>query len=83
MQKSHEAAKRLLQSSKETPCKDCGIRYPHYVMEFDHLIPRNGGPTIAALSQKLGLKKLLKLIMQCDVVCANCHKIRTHFRRQS
>jgi len=82
MQKSHEVAKQLLQSLKNVPCKDCGIQYPHYVMEFDHLIPRNGSLTIAALSQKVGLKKLLELVSQCEVVCANCHKIRTYFRRK-
>src|SRR5260370_1374761 len=82
MQRSHEASKKLLQSLKEKPCKDCGKSYPHYVMEFDHLVPRNGGPTIAALSQKLGQAKLLAIASECDVVCANCHKIRTHNRRQ-
>ena len=68
---------------KKVPCVDCGGTFPHYVMEFDHVpergikkmdLPRFGG---VGFGSPLFLEELKK----CDVVCANCHKIRTHKRR--
>ena len=46
-------------------------------MDFDHRIPiqkRNNICKMLQLSEKL----LLEEISKCDVVCANCHRIRTH-----
>src|SRR5436309_9336468 len=42
IRKHNAAAKRrnrkLVMAFKEsTPCVDCGRRYPHYVMDFDHV----------------------------------------------
>lgn len=36
---STEACMRLVHEAKEVPCADCGERYPHYVMDLDHLDP--------------------------------------------
>jgi len=30
-----------LRGLKDVPCVDCGMRYPHYVMQFDH-VPEKG-----------------------------------------
>lgn len=64
-------------------CVDCGEMYPHYVLEFDHkpgFEKLGGAAHIYALKGKiLGLEEIAK----CDVVCANCHKIRTHNRNQT
>lgn len=27
----------LINTVKDVPCKDCGVRYPPYVMDFDHM----------------------------------------------
>ncbi|HBT0444874.1 TPA: hypothetical protein MA058_003532 [Klebsiella pneumoniae] len=59
---------------KMQSCKDCGnsdIR----VLEFDHKHDK-----CFNISDKVGqvpLKTLLPEIEKCDIVCANCHKIRT------
>ncbi len=58
------------------PCADCGKFYPSMCMDFDHIgekkielskAPNLGGP-----------EKILKEISKCQLVCANCHRIRTH-----
>lgn len=73
--------REMIDELRQQPCADCGKRYPVYVMEFDHARgPRNfalgsGSATLVSLD------KLLSEIEKCDVVCANCHKVRTHKRR--
>ena len=69
-------AREFIQACKEVPCKDCGIEYPHYVMEFDHV-----GEKLFNVSNiqvvKCNLELLADEIAKCEVVCANCHKVRT------
>ncbi len=62
---------------KNVPCKDCNLNYPPYVMDFDHL--RDKLFTISPRSQ-CDRKKLLDEIAKCEVVCANCHRMRTQQR---
>lgn len=73
--------KRLSDLKASTPCKDCGVQYPPYVMQFDH---REGEPKVGELSRLIvsSSEKVLQAeIAKCDIVCANCHCERTH-RRQ-
>jgi hypothetical protein len=70
----------LLDNAKNKPCADCGVKYDPWVMDFDHL--RDKKFTISGkASQGYSLEKLLAEIAKCDVVCSNCHRIRTHKRR--
>lgn len=78
--RAHAAKKRkIIQAIKEQPCMDCGVQYPPYVMDFDHRDPETKTLTIANVA-KHGLQKLLDEIEKCDIVCSNCHRIRTHRR---
>ena len=73
--------KRLLeiQNIKEaSPCTDCGQHYPYYVMDFDHRENKSFG--LARAIMYTGWQKILKEIKKCDLVCANCHRKRTHKR---
>lgn len=66
---------------KDAPCLDCGGTFHHSAMDFDHrpdeakiwdvnrLIARN-----AAVST------VMAEIAKCDLVCSNCHRIRTWVR---
>jgi hypothetical protein len=69
--------RELILAAKDVPCADCGLRYPPYVMDFDHV---NGGKrgNIAELHGRLTEEALLAEIAKCEVVCANCHRIRTY-----
>jgi hypothetical protein len=61
------------------PCMDCGVIYPPYVLDFDHL-----GDKLFNLSSQThytSLERIQKEIAKCDLVCSNCHRIRTHNRR--
>src|ERR1700737_4554755 len=60
------------------PCKDCGLKYPHYVMDFDHLFDKeNLIKYFVNNNNKRGLEAELK---RCEIVCSNCHRIRTYNR---
>ena len=61
-----------------TPCTDCKITYPYYVMDFDHLGDKDYEIHYLANTGRIGLLK--KEIVKCEVVCANCHRKRTHQR---
>ena len=61
-------------------CADCKESYPYWMMDFDHLEDKVF--TIARYYEyTLDLEKIKKEIEKCDVVCANCHRNRTHFRK--
>lgn len=57
---------------------DCGIKYPSYVMQFDHRDPKQKLFKIARDAWKYSVEKIKEEISKCDVVCANCHAERTH-----
>jgi ubiquinone/menaquinone biosynthesis C-methylase UbiE len=69
-----------VRKAKERPCADCGGEFPYYVMDFDH---RDGESKLFDVSKgmlSLGRAKVLAEIDKCDVICANCHRIRTATR---
>jgi hypothetical protein len=65
-----------IDSLKEVPCADCGIQYPPYVMDFDHVY----GIKLFNIGNAVGksFQEVLTEAEKCDIVCANCHRIRTH-----
>lgn len=72
----------IVNQAKATPCTDCGLTYPPYVMDFDHVRGRKLGE-IGRMKGKVTTATLRAEIAKCDVVCSNCHRIRTHRRRIS
>lgn len=72
----------LVNEHKAKGCTDCGNVYPPYVMDFDHLEDTDKVSNIAWMSG-WSMEKIKTEIAKCEVVCANCHRIRTHNRRQS
>ena len=72
---------KYIRKQKEEPCTDCNISYPYYVMDFDHC----RGQKLFGLSNYSGktLEDIKLEIEKCDLVCSNCHRIRTHNRREN
>ena len=63
-----------------TPCMDCKLIYPYYVMDFDHVRGRKHA-NVMELIKSLSKKKIDEEIAKCEIVCSNCHRIRTYMRR--
>lgn len=70
--------REYIQSLKKKPCVDCGVEYPYYVMQFDHL---EGYTKEVGLARVPSKAKIDKEVLKCEVVCANCHAERTHKRK--
>jgi len=80
-QKYIEAKRALIREAKDKPCVDCNQRFPFYVMDFDH-VRGDKKFTIAAHVTEggFGFEAIVAEIAKCDLVCANCHRIRTYLR---
>lgn len=61
---------------KDKPCMDCGIKYQLCAMDYDH---RDPSTKLFHVSQTANhsMQEIVEEISKCDVVCANCHRIRT------
>lgn len=74
---------KIIREAKDRPCTDCGIQYPYYVMEFDH-VPSRGRKAAGINNLRATSVTRLKVeIAKCDVVCSNCHKEREYQRNGS
>lgn len=74
--------KQRLVDDKGGKCVDCK-RMPHLAaMQFDHLDPvLKKYPIATMLVSTSSWEAILEEADKCDLVCANCHAIRTHDRR--
>lgn len=84
-QLAHVAAMRsrrraIVADAKVGGCVDCGIKDVR-VLDFDHV----RGVKLFTIGNKNSLseKRLRAEIAKCEVVCANCHRIRTAQRRET
>ena len=91
---SRERRARLLsivRAAKSRACADCGQTLPPCCMDFDHRPGTQKHPRLSYTGRKvpmsmssLGLSSpaaFQREVEKCDLVCANCHRIRTWNRR--
>jgi len=78
--KEKQELKGSIRAAKRGPCMDCGGCFHPDAMEFDH---RGDAPKLFSLSR--GSRKsqaaIVAEIAKCDLVCANCHRLRSARRR--
>lgn len=73
----------LIVKAKYKPCTDCGVQYPPYVMQFDHIGVDKVLNISAMRRKKMNFALIEAEIAKCEVVCANCHAERSHSRAPS
>lgn len=71
---------KLLWRLKSVPCADCKNTFHPICMDFDHKEDKTIEVSKAA-ANGLSQERLLAEIKKCDIVCSNCHRIRTELRR--
>lgn len=67
---------------ESNPCVDCGQFYKGCQMQYDHI----GTDKVKSVSDTIRyntLPKVLEEIAKCELVCANCHALRTWQRKIS
>lgn len=77
--KQRELLEKQINQIKSKPCTDCKNSFPPEAMDFDHV----RGKKLFEIAQKMrvwDLNKILKEIDKCELVCSNCHRIRTKKR---
>lgn len=77
--KKRKAQNRLLiLNLKQAPCFDCGGRFHPDVMDFDHV---RGSKTDNISNMVSRSREALETeLAKCQLVCANCHRLRTNRR---
>jgi hypothetical protein len=76
--KSEQALREL----KNRPCLDCGGSFPSECMDFDH-IPGRGAKhfNISSAIYTRKWSTILEEVRKCELICSNCHRIRTKKRK--
>lgn len=62
---------------KQNPCIDCGNVYPYPAMTFDHCRGEKDMDIAKMCRRPVTWERLLEELAKCDLVCANCHCMRT------
>ena len=82
--RKYQERKDFVNAIKEaSPCMDCHQFFPAVCMDFDHRPGEVKKMGIAKMVINLySLPAILEEIKKCDLVCANCHRIRTWILRE-
>lgn len=79
--KVRERRRDFINTAKAQPCQDCGVRYPYYVMDLDHVRGEKVCQVSLMVSMGFSDEEIIEEIAKCDPVCSNCHRERTHQRK--
>ena len=77
MSKKRLRRRAILSGIKQASgCVDCGYNEHPVALDFDHV----RGEKEFTISDGLHRpwRDVLKEVNKCDVVCSNCHRVRTH-----
>jgi hypothetical protein len=66
---------------KSEPCVDCEHTFHPTAMQFDHVRGVKVLKVSDLVARGCSRAKILAEIAKCELVCANCHAVRTHERR--
>jgi len=73
-----DRARLWMAAMKESlPCTDCGGVFPVYVMHWDHLPEFEKLGSVSAMVANRTRAAVLEELKKCQLVCANCHVMRT------
>lgn len=75
MRRKRESFLQWMQELKSAPCTACGKTFPPVAMDFDHV----RGEKVKGISAmwSWSRERILTELAKCDLVCANCHRLRT------
>ena len=72
----------LLTALRQVPCADCGGSFPKAAMDFDHRDPATKKYSVSRMLLRASIEEIQAEAAKCDVVCANCHRMRTYRQRE-
>ena len=77
------ALREWMNRIKRAPCADCGQSYHPFVMDFDHVRGEKLFEISVMCRERRTRDEITQEIAKCDLVCANCHRMRTYIRKQN
>lgn len=77
-----ELARAHVNAIKSSPCTDCGHTFPTVCMQFDHTEDNKEYNVSSMVMMGYSIARIDVEIAKCELVCANCHAIRTDQRRR-
>ena len=76
-------ARAFINKLKDNPCKDCSQKFLFCAMQFDHLPQfKKSFDLFMAPSMGKTEEAILAEVAKCELVCANCHAVRTYIRQR-
>ena len=78
-----EQKQAWLSALKVGPCSDCKKTFDSVCMDWDHVSGKKVGDVSRLLRSGRSKETILTEIAKCELVCANCHRIRTHEKRHA
>lgn len=82
-QANRQAKKDAVDAIKiERGCADCDYREHAVALDFDHVRGVKVAHVGTMVNRGVAMKTILAEIEKCEVVCANCHRVRTTRRKQ-
>lgn len=71
------AMRKFVNDLKSEPCMDCRQSFHTVCMDFDHRVPKDKVAEVGVLINRMSWFNLFEELDKCDLVCSNCHRIRT------
>ncbi len=79
LRRRHDRYAQIKNLKEASPCLDCGQHFPYFVMDFDHRDRKSKTRDVSAMvKQMFAWPTVLAEIEKCDLVCTNCHRLRTY-----
>lgn len=76
--RSRQGRMAAINAIKEiTPCADCGLTFPAVCMDFDHVRGDKVDNVSYLVSGHRRWEIIETEIAKCEIVCSNCHRVRT------
>lgn len=68
---------------KSFPCYDCGNCYEPEAMDFDHVDTLKRATISQLMYTGRNFRRVVAEVKRCELVCSNCHRVRTTRRRRA
>lgn len=81
LKRGQEAAEWFESYKDNKQCADCGETFRYWMLDYDHREDKLYKPGHLKKTLK-SRETIMKELAKCDLVCSNCHRIRTWKRQQ-
>lgn len=77
IRRNRERNRDYVDRLKREPCTDCRGRFPAPAMDFDHVDDDKAANIAALVRRGVSTGRLLDELAKTELVCSNCHRVRT------